>query len=244
VSVAARPFLHRDAQGVTMFFELSSIQSRMRLDDPDALALDYTRAMVGALLLRAPPQEVLLIGLGGGSLVKYLHHHEPAAVLTVVEINPQVIALREVFQVPPDSARLHVRCEDGAVHVVATDQRYDWILVDGFDYDGQPEALCTADFYARCRARLASGGVLIVNLQADDDLEHRLLARLRGCFDGQALSLRTDDGGNRVVFAGAPCTPGSGLAALRRRWAGLSEAHRATLARVRPALLKALAGAD
>jgi spermidine synthase len=45
-----------------------AIQSAMRLDAPDDLALAYTRAMMAALLFQPQPRDVVLIGLGGGSL--------------------------------------------------------------------------------------------------------------------------------------------------------------------------------
>lgn len=235
------PFLVRESGCVSMLFELSSIQSRMDTGAPFDLVLDYTRAMVAALLFAPQPRTVLMIGLGGGSLVKYLHRHVTSAVQTVVDINPHVIALRDTFEVPQDDDRLSVLCSDGAAHVAQTESSYDWILVDGFSYEGQPECLCTPDFYAHCRERLAPGGVLVVNLQADGVLELRLLERLRACFDGCLVSIRSEDGGNRIVFAGAPCRPGQGLGVLRRRWARLEGVHRATLAHARPALMKAMA---
>jgi spermidine synthase len=50
----------------------SAIQSAMRLDAPDDLALAYTRAMMAGLLFQPEPRDVTLIGLGGGSLAKYI----------------------------------------------------------------------------------------------------------------------------------------------------------------------------
>ncbi|HEX9431740.1 MAG TPA: transferase spermidine synthase, partial [Burkholderiales bacterium] len=50
-----------------------AIQSAMRIDDPFALALDYTRCMMAFLLLHPEPREALMIGLGGASLPKFFH---------------------------------------------------------------------------------------------------------------------------------------------------------------------------
>ena len=50
-------------------------QSSMELHNPIRLALTYTRAMTAALLFNDAPRSVLLIGLGGGSLAKFLLHH-------------------------------------------------------------------------------------------------------------------------------------------------------------------------
>ena len=55
------------------------VQGAMRIRKPDALELDYTREMMAGLLLRdAPwPRRVLLIGLGAGSLTKFIHRCSP-----------------------------------------------------------------------------------------------------------------------------------------------------------------------
>ena len=47
-----------------------AIQSSIRLDRPDELALDYTRTMMAFLLFQPLPREVLMIGLGGGSMAR------------------------------------------------------------------------------------------------------------------------------------------------------------------------------
>jgi len=52
-----------------------AIQSAMRLEDPFALELDYTRCMMAFLLLHPAPRRALMIGLGGGSLAKLVFRH-------------------------------------------------------------------------------------------------------------------------------------------------------------------------
>ena len=45
-----------------------AIQSTMRLSDPWALALDYTRCMMALLPCHLPRRDAPMIGLGGASL--------------------------------------------------------------------------------------------------------------------------------------------------------------------------------
>ena len=71
-----------------------TVQSAMRISAPNDLELSYTRSMMGFLLFNEKPQTVLMIGLGGGSLAKFCHRHLPRTRLTVVEVDPDVIALR------------------------------------------------------------------------------------------------------------------------------------------------------
>ena len=63
------------------------VQGAMRLQRPWALELEYTREMLLPLVLRPDPdwpKSVLLIGLGAGSLVKFLYRHRPRAVSRVL----------------------------------------------------------------------------------------------------------------------------------------------------------------
>lgn len=224
-----RPFVYEDERGVALHFEISSIQSRMRRDDPYALDLDYTRAMMGFLLFVPRPQSMLMIGLGGGSLPKYCHRHLEDVDITVVEINPHVIALREDFLVPPDGERFRVRCADGADVVAEPAPPVDVLLVDGFTYDGQPEGLCTQRFYDDCRACLADDGVMVVNLHADHELCIAIVERIERAFDGCVLVVGAEAGGNLIVFAGRGCPPRGGADALKRRLESLPEVHQQTL---------------
>jgi|SRR5277367_1443708 len=73
-----KPFLVEDRNYRAMCFTLDGdTQTEMLLDDPEALANEYTRKMMGFLLFDALPEEVLMIGLGGGALAKYCHRHLP-----------------------------------------------------------------------------------------------------------------------------------------------------------------------
>ena len=79
--------------------------------------------------------------LGGGSLAKYCYRHLPGATIDAVEINPDVIALRDVFRIPVDDGRFTVVCADGADHLGRADVRTDVILHDAFVADGMRAAV-------------------------------------------------------------------------------------------------------
>src|SRR5829696_244990 len=102
------PIAVADSRGVrTMHVGGEAIQSAMRIEDPHALALDYTRAMMSFLLLHPEPREALMIGLGGGSLPKFFHKHLRKTHVRVVELDPAVVAAaRTHFALPPDDERL------------------------------------------------------------------------------------------------------------------------------------------
>lgn len=239
-----RPRLHTNSQTVSLSFESSLIQSCMRLDAPHELVLDYTRAMMGFLLFNPAPRQVLMIGLGGGSMLKYLHQHLPETQLTAVEINQAVIDMRQDFHIPPDSERLRVVCADGARFVRQPPHSYDVILVDGFTGQGLPDVLCSRSFYQHCRAALTPEGWLVANVQADTEQTREVMRRLGKAFGGHVIAAESDEGGNEIALAGSSHSLAQGLVEFEARWAALGPVHQATLAvsasRFQRALMKAV----
>jgi len=211
------PFVVQDGLSRSLHFTLGETQSSMQVDQPDELAIDYTRTMMGFLLLNARPRNITMIGLGGGSLVKFCRRHLPFAPMTVVENNPAVIGLRKEFGIPDDDDGLRVVVEDGAAHLAASPADIDVLMVDGFYSSGQPAQLCSQAFYDDCFSALAPGGVLAVNLHADHPQHPLFCERIALSFDGNALQVISPDKSNAVVFA-ARRTPVTLQALRNRRW--------------------------
>jgi spermidine synthase len=179
-----------------------AIQSSIRLDRPDELALDYTRAMMAFLLFQPLPRDVLMIGLGGGSMARYIHQRMPETRTTVVEINPKVLAAaRSMFDFPAEDARLRVEIADGADYIREHTDTADVLLVDGFDDGKQPAELCTQAFYDAAYAALRPGGVMAVNFMAEEKKLDVLLQRIEKSFDARAICLNAADRVNLIAFA-------------------------------------------
>lgn len=194
----------RDVGGMrSLYLGGITLQSRWRDDDPLRLLLEYTRLMMGFLLFRPEPKRIAMIGLGAGSLAKYCRRKLPTADFTAVEISPAVVDLREELGVPADGPRFRVLCEDGSKFVRHDGEPFDVLLVDGFDEEGQPEALCSAAFYDACAARLGEDGVLVVNLHSDEPDYELWVERIRQAFAGRIIIARAEESENGVVFASA-----------------------------------------
>ena len=178
-----------------------TVQSAMRLARPNDLELAYTRSMMAFLLFRPPPRRVLMVGLGGGSLAKFIYHRMPDAVTEAIEVNPQVVTVaHRLFELPAADARLVVRVCDAAGFVAADGDGFDAILVDGYDGESQVPELATEAFYGGCRRRLGRGGVLVVNLWGSDRRFDDYLARIEAAFPRSTLCLPAEKPGNVIVF--------------------------------------------
>ena len=222
-----------------------TIQSSMRLARPFDLELAYTRSMMGFLLFVAAPRRVLLVGLGGGSLAKFIHHRMPETLADVVEINADVVAIaRTYFQVPASDERLDIRVCDGAEFVARPGPEYDAVLVDGYDGESLVESLSSRAFYLSCLRRLAPGGVAVVNLWGSDRRFNEYLERIETAFRAGTLCLPAEKPGNIIAF-GFRDPPGQlRWEALAARAAGLQERYGLEFGRFVKALRKMNRGDD
>jgi len=227
---------------ISLHFGFPTIQSRMLTADPERLVLDYTRTMMGFLLFQPKPHRIAMIGLGGGSLVKYCHRRLPEAAFTAIEIAPEVIALRRKFGIPDDDERLRIVCDDGADFVRRSAHTrgagFDVLLVDGFDRDGQARQLCSAAFYDDCHEALRPGGVLVVNLCADDTGYGSYIGRISESFNGKAVVVEAEEGDNKIVFAGKDGDFPPTLATLSERLRQLEALHPVELDRTAQKILE------
>lgn len=196
-----KPYLKKCKGALALHFDALSVQSEMSIDRPDELVFSYTKAMMSFLLFEPSPKRIAMIGLGGGSLVKYCYRYLPQAEITVVEINPDVIALRDEFAIPADDMRFKVLLGDGAVFVTDIANHSDVLIVDGFDADGLPAQLSSQQFYDDCFASLADGGIMVANLWGNYTHCNECLARIRNRFAGKLVVVDAEDSPNRIAIA-------------------------------------------
>jgi spermidine synthase len=204
--ISGRPFIIDHAQTRSLFFSLDAIQSAMCVDDPEALLAAYTRKMMAFLLFTPAPRHVLMVGLGGGSLAKFCYRNLPHTRITVVEIDAEVIALRDAFAIPRDDDRLEIVHEDGAEFLETTATTSDIILIDAFDAHGLAPSLATSDFFENARRRLTPDGVLVMNFSGQKSRYVVHVENLRATFAGRVRLVPVLGEDNLLLFAfNNPC---------------------------------------
>lgn len=208
------------------------VQGAMRIARPWSLELEYTRDMMAGVLMREPgkwPRSALLIGLGAGSLARFIYRHLPDCRSTVIEINPQVeFIARQYFRLPDDPRRLAVDIGCGAEFVQQSRRSFDLILADGFDADGRPGVLDSLPFYLACRERLTDDGLFCVNLLREKGY-HQSVEKIRSAFSDKAAIFPPSASGNTIVFARRDNPVDLPLASLRERAAALRTRTRLNL---------------
>ncbi len=196
-----KPFVIDDGQHRYLYFNVRLMQSQMAIKTPNELALRYTQKMMGFLLFHPRPRRLALIGLGGGSIVKFCHARMPGTHMTAVELNPDVIAFRDVFMVPNDDERLEIVQADGAEWLAQAEKGLDALLIDAFDETGFAPALANREFYEQAFEKLSGNGVLVINLAGEKESYAGLIGEVMQVFDDQVLVVPVPEDGNHVLYA-------------------------------------------
>jgi spermidine synthase len=190
----------------SLHFGSSSRQSTISLYDPETLQLPYARAMNSWLLFKDQIDNALIIGLGGGSLARFLLHHFPESRVRAVEYRASVVKVaRSHFGLPMDS-RLKVIVGDGAEyvrhHVHNNPGGYSLIMVDAFDVDGLANSVASIAFFDDCKSLLSPDGILAINLWATEKaVTGDCINWLQTAFNDRLLQLPVRHRGNLVVLA-------------------------------------------
>jgi spermidine synthase len=144
-----------------------TLQTGIRLDSGTPV-LPYAQLMLDVLHSRSArssgsARRALLVGLGGGALVRPLV--EAGYAVDVVEIDPVIAEIATShFGVRPEWFDLIV--EDGRSYIRSTDKLYDVVLMDVASGGAQPFHLFSQEAFAEVRAILADDGMLGVNALA------------------------------------------------------------------------------
>lgn len=177
-------------------------QSTLALARPETLVLPYMQGMMAGLLFAPPPEKALLLGLGGGDIVRYLHHYLPNAELTAIENDPAMVAIAHDYFALPRDERVHIHIEDARQYLKQASKQLDWILIDLFSEAQLPELLNDAGVYADCHRLLNDDGLLVFNFVANDSEQFKKILWLLRCqFQHNTLCLAVRQHLNILIFA-------------------------------------------
>ena len=161
-------YIYDDAAGFrTMEFERGAARhSLVRLGDPLHLEFEYSRiALIGLALSRKPPQRILVVGLGGGSLPVFLHRAYPEVQIDVVEIDPEVVRVAKRYFDVTEDTRLRIHVADGRRFIEqSAAASYDIVILDAFGAKEVPTHLSTQEFLLSVKRLLRRDGVSVSNI--------------------------------------------------------------------------------
>jgi spermidine synthase len=140
------------------------LQTRIDLGRPRDLALVYTRLLLAPLIWNPNPSRILMIGLGGGVLPRFLNEVYPDITIDVVEVDARVTELARRYFNFKESPHLRVFEDDGRAFIKQCGRKYDMVFLDAFKGGAVPFHLKTVEFYREIAQSLKEEGILVTNL--------------------------------------------------------------------------------
>ncbi len=203
----------------SLYFETPVQQSCVVLHEPTRLLFDYYRAMCLPLLFRPDPKKILLLGLGGGGIARFLLETLPQTEVVAVEFRESVVDVAYSHFGLPVSDRLSVWVSEASWFLSQTEEHFDIVMVDIYDAVGLSDYATQLDFFDRAIACLVEGGIFVMNLWTSDKDEFaRMSEMLQRVFEDRVLYIEVDDA-NSVALAFPHGWPGVSMKALKREGA-------------------------
>ena len=175
------------------------MQSVFSTVNRDYLVLPYTRFMLLGLLFCQEPKSILHIGLGGGSIARWLHREFPLLKQTIIEVNSGVIEAAQCFFDLPRDKRLRVLHADATEIIPTLTEKFDLIILDAYTAFDRPKDVKGIDFLKSVRGCINTTGWLVGNAwtMTGDFIEH---CRIWNSTFTQVLQARANRKGNVILF--------------------------------------------
>jgi len=173
-------------------------QTRINTEHPEQLESSVHRYFLACLLFIETPKKVLLGGLGGGALARYLHNKKPEIQGDAVEINETIAKLSEDYFYFPKN-QWNIVVDDLQQW---NNSQYDLMVVDIAEGDLTPAWLTSEKMLSQLKRQLSKRGVLAIDLLvADAPSFSQQLTAIRKVFKRQTLCTGIPGHKNIIVFA-------------------------------------------
>ena len=158
-------------------------QSAIDMKNPHAMQLGYTSSFFASLLIREPQEHVLIVGLGGGGMVRFLNHAFPLTMVEAVEIDPVVVDVAKNYFGTMEGPMTKIHVADAFDYLKEPHGPFDALYMDAFlkpsvdsGLENVTQRLKTLEFLQSLRQQLKPGGIVAFNLHehassTPDDLD-------------------------------------------------------------------------
>jgi spermidine synthase len=158
----------------TLYFDVAA-QTQISLDDPAEGGFKYARALHLSRVVNPELRNMLLIGLGGGTVSSRFLRDYPEMSVDAVEIDPAVIEVAKDWFFVRESPRLRLFTDDGRAFIRRSTDKYDLIVLDAYSTNrygaSLPAHLATREFFNEAVERLTPNGLFAYNCAAPPEAE-------------------------------------------------------------------------
>lgn len=183
------------------------IQSLMETKHIERIALPNIGAQLLPLAFQENVSSFLNLGLGGGSIERFVSTYYPHVSLTSVESEPTIINIaKDYFQLPENVDVVHSKAEE---FVQNNTKSYDIILCDMFEDEQLPGFMYQDSFYSDLNRCLSPKGTLAMNLLPESEQDVvSLVLPMKDYFEHISL-LEIPNHDNVVIYASHQALPES-----------------------------------
>ncbi len=174
-------------------------ESKINIFNDDELPVSYTQIMPVGLVYTSSPKNLLMIGLGGGMISKYIHKYMPELKITGVELDDKVVEMAKKYFKLSENNNYKIIVDDGRIFLNNQDKKYDIIMIDAYKGGYIPFHLCTKEFYTLSSKHLSEGGSVVLNLHSGSKLYPRIMTTLKSVFKNVDIYASKTKGNVAVV---------------------------------------------
>jgi spermidine synthase len=188
-------------------------QTCMNTRNPKEFVFHYARMTMAGLLVNPDPKNILIAGLGGGTLPIALHELYPDATIEVIEIDQAVVNVAHQFFGYQENDKVITHVADARVFIKRAGlagRKFDFIVLDAFTGEYIPEHMLTQEFLEEVKEVLTPDGVVIANTFSTSNLYAHESETYRAIF-GDFFNLKMSGTGNRVIIAQQQALPPQGV---------------------------------
>ncbi len=170
---------------------------------PHKIVMQNLQYLMGCLMFMSAPKRILMLGVGGGSLIHFFRHYCPKAHITGVDIDEELInQMHEQFLLPKGDELLHYEFADAHSWVFDNKHSYDLIIVNIFDANHMPSWVLGKDFMQQLAQRLNNNGCVAWNTLISSDHEfNSFYSNLRSVFNQRTLCLASEEYENTLAYS-------------------------------------------
>lgn len=179
------------------------------LDAPDTLLLEYTEmCFIGLAYLKRDPSDALFLGLGAGTMPRYLYRHYPGIRVDISEIDPDILSAAQKYFSFRENQDMRVHIADGRAFLARASKKYDIIFLDAYQSGLLPFHLTTLEFLGELTKRLRDDGIVVANIQTSvlSRSFHSILRTYRSAFPRVEIYMGKTSP-NTVLVAGIGAFP-------------------------------------
>ena len=178
-------------------------QSCFNPKTPKKLVFTYAKMAMASVLFAPDPKNILIIGLGGGTLPMAFHRLFAGASIHAIEIDTAVIKVAKKYFDLVENQNIKVFAQDGRVFTKRAKKnslKYDLVILDAFNGDYIPEHLMTREYLQENQKILTENGLVASNTFSTSALYDHESATYASVFQ-YMVNFKRDETNNRILFA-------------------------------------------